>query len=210
MFTVIVPANALKALAITAAHEDVRGYLCGVCVDTTTDGRVHLVSTDGHRMLIVNAKLDNGGERVAGRFIVPTEALKNAKPAHKNGPVLISLNPEADHGGTYEVRGKVTVSGRCLDGRYPDWTRVISQTRDVRKPGAPAHFNFDYVGDFGRIATLLEEKCPRIVPNGDASAHVYLGKSAFGVLMPMRIGEKETHAPLDWLEAVREDVAKAA
>lgn len=210
MFSITINADALKALAITAASQDVRGYLCGVCVDTTTEGRVHLVSTDGHRMLIVgNAKCEEG-ERVAGRFIVPTEAFKNAKPAYKKDPVQIVLYPEGSSGGTYEVRGKVTVSGRCLDGRFPDWTRVISAVSDVRKPGAPAHFDFNYVGDFGRVAELLDVKCPRIIPNGDASAHVYLGAHAFGVLMPMRIGEKETFAPVDWLAPVREEVAKAA
>jgi hypothetical protein len=210
MFTVTVSHNALRALAITAAVADVRGYLCGACIDTTTEGRVHLVSTDGHRMLIVNAKGE--GDIAPGRFIVPTEAFKNAKPVYKKDPVEIVVNPEGSEGGTYEVRGKVTVSGRLLDGRFPDWTRVLPEKMHVQNPGKPAHFNFGYVGDFGRVAELLDCKYPHVVPNGEASAFVYLGADAFGILMPIRtdsVTPKEK-AVIDWLAPVNGEERKAA
>jgi len=213
MFTVSVSSGALRALTMCAGQDPTRGMLTSVCVDTTTAGRVLLVTTDGHRMLVVKATAE--GNAHPGRYLVPFFECKAAKPAHKADPIRIDIEPkggtETTLGGTFTIHGKTRTTGTLLDGwQYPEWRRVIPEARELRKPGELAHFDFGYVGDFGTIAELLGCDGPRIIHNGNSGARVYLGADAFGILMPMRIGEKETCAHVDWLDAVREEVAKAA
>ena len=156
MFTITVPADTLKALALCAADKDVRYYLRGVLIDTTVEGRVHLVTTDGHRMLVVgNATIE--GEIVAGNFIVPIEALKGLKPYAKGGPICIDIAPSGSEGGAYTVRGALTTTGACIEGKYPLWRKVLPETRTLTDKSKVGHFNLEYVGDFGKAS-----KTPRL------------------------------------------------
>ena len=199
MFTVTVSHNSLKALALIAAKNDVRHYLNGILIDTTTPGRVHLVSCDGHRALIVgNAKVD--GKIEAGQFIVPIEAITSAKPVRKD-PITIDIEPVDATVAKYTVTGKLTGTGRTIDGRFPDWRRIIPALRTGQ--GELAHFNMQYVGDFGRAAELLDCKYPHIVHNGENAAWVNLGSDAFGILMPIR-GDTVVGCGgiVTWLDAV--------
>lgn len=188
MFSIIVKADALKALLITAADQDVRYYLNGVCVDLRDPERVMLVSSDGHRLTCYGgAKIE--GQHVGGTFVIPRDSLKGVKPINRtDGNVVIEIEPKCyggSDGGEFTIRGAVNVTGKCIECRYIEWTRVVPAARTLADI-TPAHFNFDYLGDFGRVAKLLDCKHPLIIENGDAGACVLLGPDAFGVLMPMR------------------------
>ena len=199
MFTVTVPHNTLKALALIAAKNDVRFYLNSLCIDTTTPGRLHLVACDGHKALIVgNAKIDGAIE--AGQFLIPIEAITSVKPVRRD-PITIDIEPVDKIIAKYTVTGKLTGTGRTIDGRFPDWRRIIPERRVAQ--GELAHFNMQYVGDFGRAAELLDFKYPHIVHNGENAAWVNLGSDAFGILMPIR-GETVTGCGgiVSWLDPV--------
>ncbi len=208
MFTLSISADSLKALALCASKSDVRHYLNGVCVDLTTEGRVHLLTTDGHRMLIVgNAKLE--GERVNGRYILPIEAIKGIK-AERHNPVSIEIVPASDNvsesAGTFTIRGKLTTTGDLIEGRYPEWQRVMPQRRELsgETPCEVGHFNLGFLGDYGRAGELLGCKHPYLVHNGpNHSAYVYLGANAFGIVMPMRITDC---GAADWLAPIKAEV----
>lgn len=205
MFSVIVEVNALKALAICAGLDATRGMLTSVCVDTTTEGRTHLVTTDGHRMLIVgNATTE--GDVVPGRYLLPlfdVKAVKQAGTPRYPQPAVICIDPDPRHtevtkGGKFSIKGKSIVSGELLHGwQYPEWSRVIPRETS----GKLAHFNFGYVGDFQRIGELLGREFPVIRHNGDGAALIDLGANALGILMPIRKGGE--HGPLpEWLDPV--------
>lgn len=199
MFTVTVPHNTLRALALIAPKADVRFYLNGILIDTSTPGRVMLVACDGHRALIVgNVRCD--GEIAPGQFIVPIEAITSAKPVRKD-PITIDVEPVDSIIAKYTVTGKLTGTGRTIDGRFPDWRRILPARREGQ--GEIAHFNMQYVGDFGRAAELLDFKYPHIVHNGEGAAWVNLGADAFGILMPIR-GDTVTGCGgiVTWLDAV--------
>jgi hypothetical protein len=201
MFSIHVDANALKALALIASTDATRPHLIGVCVDTTTPGRVHLVSTDGHRMLIVNNSTLEGAI-VPGRYVLPLFDVKAAKAAHKSDPVRIMIDA-----GRFTITGKSTITGTLIEDRFPQWQRVVPQATS----GKLAQFNLGYVGDFGRVAELLGHKYPGIQHNGDSAALINLGADAFGILMPMRADHIAVSAsPPAWVAPVVEEVAKAA
>ena len=200
MFTVTVPHNSLKALALIAGKDDVRFYLNGVCIDTMTPGRVHLVACDGHRLLVIgNAKVD--GDIPQGQYIVPIDAINAARPVRKD-PITIDIEPVDSYIAKYTITGKLVGTGRTIDGRYPDWLRTVPTRR--AEAGELAHFNLNYVGDFGRVAELIDFKYPHIVHNGNAAAWVNLGSDVFGVIMPIR-GDTVTGCGgvVDWLEPVK-------
>ncbi|HZO54920.1 MAG TPA: hypothetical protein VFB63_19590 [Bryobacteraceae bacterium] len=203
MFTVTVSHNTLRALALIAPKDDVRIYLNGLLIDTTTPGRVMLVACDGHRALVVgNAKAggDIDSHLSRGQFIVPIEAITSAKPVRKD-PIEIQIDPITDIRADYTVRGKLTGTGRTIDGRFPDWRRIIPTLRTGQ--GELAHFNLQYLGDFGRAAELLDCKYPHIVHNGECAAWINLGSDAFGILMPIR-GDTVVGCGgiVTWLDAV--------
>jgi len=204
MFSITIAQDSLKALALIAPKSDVRYYLNGVCIDTTTAGRVHLVSCDGHRLLIVgNAQIE--GDIVAGQFIVPIDVIKGAKPYAKGGPIVIEIRPSGTNAGAFDIRGSVTTSGALIDGRYPDWHRVLPERRSLggETTGATGYYNLTYLGDFGRIAELLGCKYPFIVHNGESSALINLGADAFGVCMPIRADTFAGIGFVDWMEPVK-------
>lgn len=187
MFTITLKADALKALLITAADADVRHYLNGVCVDLRDVSRPMLVSSDGHRMTVYGAA-ELTGEAMAGTYVIPRDALKAVKAAGKHGMVTIDIEPKnfsGQDGGTFAIHGHITSAGTLIECKYIEWPRVVPAARTLEEI-TPAHFDFNYLGDIGRIAKLLGCKHPLIIPNGDSGACVLLGPDAFGVLMPLR------------------------
>ena len=201
MFSIHVNADALKALALIASTDALRPHIVGVCIDTTTPGRVHLVSTDGHRMLIVNNTTAEG-DIPPGRYVLPLFDVKAAKAARKSDPVRIDIDA-----GMFTITGKSTITGTICEDRFPFWQRVVP----AKTSGKRAHFNLGYVGDFGRVAELLGHKYPAIQHNGEGAALVNLGADAFGVLMPIRADHIAlTASPPAWVAPVVVEVAQAA
>ena len=204
MFSITVNADALKALAITASTCPTRPALVGVCIDTTVSGRVNLVSTDGHRMTVVNVPTWEG-DAAPGRYILPLFDVKNAKPARKGEPVTVDILP--GNPGRFTIKGKSEVTGTLVDSQFAEWRRVCPASPS----GELAHYDMNYLGDFGRIATLLGRKYAVIQHNGQGPALINLGADAFGILMPIRTDHVDKIAtPPDWIAAPVVEVAKAA
>ncbi len=215
MFSLTIPADTLKALAIFAPESDVRYYLNGLCVDLTTAGRVHLVATGGHCMLIVGGNADNTkpegvtleGDAPAGRFIVPLDAFKAVKPMGKHIPLALTIEPDKigpDYGGTWSMRGKVTTTGRLIEGKFPEWQRVVPRVPEKELQPIIGQFNLEYLGQFGKAASLLGCRHPALAHNGpDKSAIVHMGASAFGIIMPMRVDTPTIGDLPAWLDATR-------
>lgn len=174
--------NTIKALLICAAKQDVRYYLNGVCVDARASD-VTLVTTDGHRMLAYPVATDAIEALTVGQYIIPREALEAVKPA-KAGRVTLPITIEIDtaKGLENKITGATSVVTPLIDGKFPDWRRVLPKTVS----GEPAQYQAEYLGDFGRIAELLGTKHPHVHHNGSSAAIVGNLGAALGVLMPMR------------------------
>lgn len=205
------PMDTLRALLTVAGERDVRFYLNGICLDTTGPAPV-FVATDGCRMLVVRVSLASTLPR--GCYVIPRamlEAVKPVKLGRGQGDAPVTLTVLAPVAGTdtgrAELVGATTASAPLVDGRFPDWRRVVPSNLT----GKPAQYNMDYLADLGTAARLLAgakrtEACfPVIAHNGCVSGRTDVHGSAlvsfprtpdaFGVLMPMRTDSVPTVAP---------------
>ena len=124
-------------VAFAVSTEETRYYLNGICVHNC-DGALAFAATDGHRMTrlvlpdVAASMLDRG---VGGGFIVPrilcgqlAKLLKGDKGRfvfafHKRDKGARSITCDAGH---WRIRAK------CIDGTFPDITRVIPARFDPR------------------------------------------------------------------------------
>lgn len=108
----------LTQVAHAMAKADARFYLNGALL-AHEDGKTTVVATDGHR-LAQSAVKSHGGDDLAG-VILPRDAVIWLARNATDGEIQISTD-----------KTSVTVSGeglsvnlQAVDGRYPDWRRVI-------------------------------------------------------------------------------------
>ena len=191
----------VRALLLHAATKDVRYYLNGVCVDTTGPTAC-MVATDGHRLLALPIMhISDGLPR--GCYIIPRDALAKVKPRKVDrkhvAPIRITLTANGVTGTLpprYMIEGDATVTGDCIDGRFPEWRRIVPRSPS----GKPGQFNGAYLGDFHEAAKLIGggNGVATLTHNGDAAALVRLPLEAVGVIMPMRADEPLKTAP-DWI-----------
>ena len=111
----------LDKTAFAMAQQDVRYYLNGLLVEISNSG-ITAVATDGHRLAKFVCAIETGveGER---QIIIPNKTvmeLRRQLSASDNN-ILFCL-------GSKSLRidaGRLTLTTKLVDGRYPDYERVI-------------------------------------------------------------------------------------
>ena len=124
---VVLPAKVLhqciRNTAFSMAHQDVRFYLNGMLLEIGAD-RLSCVATDGHRLAYSQCATDAEPE-------TPVRAIIPRKSVNELQRLLGSVDPEdsvtlfvtAQH---LQVQvGGVRLSTKLIDGRFPDYNRVI-------------------------------------------------------------------------------------
>lgn len=199
--------STIKALLTFAASKDVRYYLLGICVDVraATDARladVTLVATDGVILLAHPVSLsDVEGALEPGQYIIPRDALEAITPMKAGRtalPIKLTIRtpaPTTDAEGRavtarpeVEITGATTLRTAPIDGRYPDWRRVLPRTAS----GVPAPFDGRLIARIAKAYDHMNEK-PRLFQlsihhNGPTGASLITGWAGdgLGVIMPMR------------------------
>ena len=184
-YTLTVSLATLRAARTHSADKDVRYYLCGVYLDTKA-GKV--VATDGHRMLVANAR---GVKLDAAPVIIPNDlldaALKQFGGEYARGKTLgavdvavtIGANAPSASGARSVTIATPTgqVQGLTIDGQFPDWRRVVPKGDDHGCESVeggkyhqfdfqPAVINWQYVTDACDALTIA-----RNVPKAKAGQH---------------------------------------
>lgn len=125
---------ALDSVRFAISSEVVRYYLCGVYMhvaETPTGAELRFVTTDGHRMARQDMDVPDGAAGMPG-VILPTNLvnllLKLLKPAKgKDSPAVLI---EVDDGKARFMFDDVTVTGKTVEGTFPDYERVTPKQND--------------------------------------------------------------------------------
>lgn len=175
---VLIEMAVLQAALITAPKKDIRYYLNGVYISQNK-----LVSTDGHRLFAYDLE----GAEEFEPFIIPRESIETLSRSlsakdRKTAQVEISGDKLV-----YKMAySKTAVNFEPIDGRYPDFERVIPAKYE---PSIHGSYRWQYMADFAKISKLLGCKLglARLLTNGMNSALVELPDTkATCVIMPAR------------------------
>jgi len=121
---VSMPQQALRELLLlvqySMAQQDIRYYLNGLLL-VLDGGEVRVVATDGHRLSYAARPL--GGRQEKREVILPRKAVLELGKLLGEGDEPVAIELYAN-----QVRftfGRVVLSTKVIDGKFPDYTRVI-------------------------------------------------------------------------------------
>ena len=132
------------------AQQDVRYYLNGMLLEITAN-RVRTVATDGHRLAMSEVSLETGFKEPT-QIIVPRKAIIELLRVLEAGDEEVTLKIAA--GQLQADLDVVRLTTKLIDGRFPDYERVIPESGDKRLQA-----NRELVKRaLGRTAILSNEK----------------------------------------------------
>lgn len=144
--------ESVKFVSHAAATKDIRYYLNGILFEFRPSA-LTLVGCDGHRMAVIEIAGEFGD--VHTDFICTNADIKTLLSVYKPSKADVTVNIE---------NGKLVVAGagnqtllfEPLEGRYPDWRRVMPQGETV----ATTEFgvNAIYIADAAKAASRLGNK----------------------------------------------------
>lgn len=102
------------------AQQDIRYYLNGLLA-VVEEGELKLVATDGHRLAFASAKL--GGELPRHEVIVPRKTVLELAKLLADVDDEVSIELSATQAAF--TFGTVELVSKLIDGKFPDYTRVI-------------------------------------------------------------------------------------
>lgn len=117
-------ASQIKSVMYAVAHNDVRYYLNGVCLNIEY-GQVFVVGTDGNRLALSKSLTRVDTEDKDVKSIIPSSALKTLLPLLESdilGSVRVMVNEEYAR---IAINNNVTLFVRLVDGFYPCYQSVI-------------------------------------------------------------------------------------
>lgn len=167
----------LEKTHFAMAVQDVRYYLTGMLFELK-DRQLSTVATDGHRLALSRTVVDSVGDSSELTAILPRKAvlelqrllgeLKRLLPNHDN---TITLNvghellqvilPFGEVDSTGQMQNPILVSftARLIDGKFPDYRRVIPSGTDKL-----AHINQEQLANvLRRVAILSNEKSRGVI-----------------------------------------------
>lgn len=102
------------------AHQDVRYYLNGLLLELRA-GRVRAVATDGHRLALCDAAVDEIGSDI--QVILPRKAVMELGRLLEASDDPVTLEISNSHLRVVLPNGSFTT--KLIDGRFPDYERVM-------------------------------------------------------------------------------------
>jgi len=140
----------IEQTGFSMAQQDVRYYLNGMLLEVR-DGTLRAVSTDGHRLAtaISDVEVEDGTQH---QIIVPRKGILELARLLQGGDNPVSLVIGANH-----IRANVgdfTFTSKLVDGKFPDYQRVIPRNGDKVLLGD----RLELRQVFSRIAILSNEK----------------------------------------------------
>jgi DNA polymerase-3 subunit beta len=148
------PAKELRSLLQRAqfamAQQDVRYYLNGMLLDVNPQ-RIRTVATDGHRLAMGQMNIELPGVKPL-QLILPRKTVLELQKSLEGGSEMATVLVST---GQVEVRlDGLRLSSKVIDGRFPDYERVIPDKPERRVYGRCE----DVIAALSRAAILSNEK----------------------------------------------------
>mgnify|MGYP001161374687 CR=1 FL=1 len=140
--------NLINKTSYCVSSDEMRKNLTGVYFDMTNPGKIKAISTDGHRMSLVEDELENS---IIEAFILPKKATNEIKKFIKESDVL-----NIGVGKSFFVcdNGQTSILSRLIDVKFPDYSQVVPNnfinSFKVQKN--------DLIAALQRIGVVLSEK----------------------------------------------------
>lgn len=152
--TISLPQSALRQLiektGFSMAQQDVRYYLNGMLLELR-DSTLRAVSTDGHRLATSTTAVEADAS-LDHQLIVPRKGILELARLLQGGDSPVTLVIGASH--IRAVVGDYTFTSKLVDGKFPDYNRVIPRNGDKVLLGDRQELR----QVFTRIAILSNEK----------------------------------------------------
>lgn len=179
--TIQLDAVHIHTVSHAMAKYDVHYYLSGFCLSASGD----LVATDGHRMVVVQGAFDS----IENGVIVPQEAVKYLP---KKGTLTASIYM------SWVVFEGMGLTCRIIEGRYPDYKRVIPDKPRLIFPTGIDRAIVKKALDVAKVSGLDMDAVPLWVENGKASiGKIDLGETGMFGDCPACFSVKYLHEAID-------------
>ena len=165
--TITIPANILRASLITSAIKDIRYYLNSVCIVATAT-YTKAISTDGNRLSLIGNKEENTLDSAKVTILVPTDIIKMIDSKDVN-VTFTQLNDAATEWNMEVVNNKgskKSINFTPVDGKFPDYARVIRAEMPKGEAQITKQFNPEYLADCVKQFKILGCKTFPVVCHG--------------------------------------------
>ena len=142
-------AGALGKTAFSMAQQDVRYYLNGLLLEINADS-LRAVTTDGHRLSFSEAETSSGVE--SRQAIIPRKGVSELIRLLDSGAPDVEVAMTDNH--VQFQLGSLRFTSKLIDGRFPDYNRVIPSAEGFIAQVDKASFK----QALSRVAILANEK----------------------------------------------------
>lgn len=118
----------LDKTAFAMAVQDVRYYLNGMLMEIQ-DGRLVVVTTDGHRLALSSANIGLSVE-TPSQVIIPRKGVMEIARIFSDGTDDVAVHISSNHIRVHT--DDICFTSKLVDGRYPDYERVIPAEGQAR------------------------------------------------------------------------------
>jgi len=101
--------------------DETRVNLNGIHLEQTSDGRLRMVATDGHRLAMITRAVEHVS--LAKPVTLPRKAVVELRKVLESGDEPVELSVQG--GAAHAVRGRVQMAMRLVEGEFPDYNQVI-------------------------------------------------------------------------------------
>lgn len=204
--TIQVDANLFRLVYGAVSTEETRYYLNGVHIEPHPEKGAILVSTDGHRMIVAHdekAVCDEIAIVKLPRFVLAqcrapkmfeTKRLLEVDGTFPGSATIVDIMPGIKAKDEPKRSPVVTSHRVIIDGKFPDWRRVVPKDFITGTSVQPTAFNPKYLREWGALGLELAK-----ISGGNGTLQIGLSDSSsptviryggaphvFAVQMPMR------------------------
>ena len=116
----------IRKVQFSMAYNDVRYFLNGMLWEIDHDA-FRAVSTDGHRMSLAETSIEPASFNKT-QLIIPKKSITELQKLVEPGDEYVEITIGAHHFRLTSER--VQFTSKLIDGRYPDYTRVLPRSND--------------------------------------------------------------------------------